>query len=399
MTTKSEPGMNDLRIPYHEAMTILAELDSRITACEDISRRQHTRIAYRVPDGLQADFIQPDRSTRSYRVIPHDMSPGGIGFLHGGFIYPGTVCEIVLVTVDAERVRVRGSVARCDHIRATIHEVGVAFDQTVDLANYIRTSDEPRKARTAEDLPSFPARVLYVEQSVDDRELCRFLLSRLGATGEMASDASEALAMAAANRFDLVLISMDLEGRTGYRIAELLSDSFCTGPFIACTADESPQSRVDAMANGFSAVLTKPYELESMIDLLTHCVKGDREVEKEPDPIYSTKWADEPMRPVILGFLQRLEEKVQRLEQFMAAKDAPALGKLCSELKASAGGYGYEQIGATAREIEKTIAERPRSELLQAKSRELVALCKGACRVRRDPTASANATPRPAATK
>lgn len=383
MSTKKEKEsvVFELRIPYHEATEILDELDLQNTSPLDTERRSYPRTRYRIPGGLRVLFHQPGNSASVCSVIPRDISRSGIGFLHGSFVYTGTICDLTLPTVDGERVLVRGKVVRCAHVRGSAHDVGVAFDQLIDLRNYVRDLPDHEITVSQAQPPTFSGKALYVDDSVDDRELARFLLSRLGVEVDVASDASGALGLASQKKFDIALINVDMENRTGHRIAELLSDSFCTGPFIACTADESPQVRVEAMANGFVAVLTKPYELDTMIEVLTHYLSGKSKEAAAPEPIYSSKWSDEPMRPLILDFLRRLQEKIQRFEQLLAAKDIPALGKLCCELKASAGGYGYDQIGALARDIERLIATRPRAEQLHGKFKELLLLCKAACLV------------------
>ncbi len=375
--------LTESRAFNHETQEVLAELDAQSPAAP-IPFRRHPRHLFRVHGSLSVVFYHPGKSASTCSVVPRDISASGIGFLHGGFVYPGTQCEVKLPTVDGESTLVAGKVVRCVLIRSNVHDVGVEFNNEINLNDHLDTlpdlNPEPEEKKSGP--PHFSAQVLYVEESEDDRELAVFLLKRLGVEVETTTDPNEALARAAQQRFDMVWISLDLEGRLAQRLAELLSDGFCSGPFVACTSDESPKTKINALADGFVAVLNKPYEVDAFVKVLTEHLPKKREAPKPPEPLYSTNWSDESMRPLILNFLSRLDDKVRRMAEAMAAKNVPAIGKLCSELKASAGGYGYAQIGALARELETLIANNPRPDQFRLKFENLARLCGLACMVR-----------------
>jgi len=62
-----------------------------------------------------------------------DISDGGIGFVHGSFLHPGTACLITLVTEARRGLRTTGKVVNCEHLSAHVHRVGVKFDEPIDL--------------------------------------------------------------------------------------------------------------------------------------------------------------------------------------------------------------------------------------------------------------------------
>ncbi len=371
-----------------QATVLLDELEARPRPADSQQNPGEKRYRYRFYNGLTAELEHPGGSVRECKVFPRDLSVNRITLLVGSFLHTETRCLVTLPTVDGETVMVPGKVSRCAHVRGNAHEADIEFDLALDLNNHIAELSKVSEPEEEDKPPTFSAKVLYVEDAIDDRELACFLLERLGVEVHATSDASEALAMATKIPFDMVLISMELEGQTGPRIADLLSDGFCPGPFVACSTNESPQAKIDALASGFVTVLPKPYGLDDFVELLEQHLPSEPAPESKIEPLFSSKWGDEPMRPLILGFLERLEGKVRRMQELLAERNTTALGKLCRELKGSAGGYGYEQIGELGRDLERIIAEGDQSQVFRTKFDKLISACTAACQVRAQASAA-----------
>jgi len=71
-------------------------------------------------------FVAPTRN----------LSKGGLSFLHGGFVYPGTRCMVQLITTLGASDDVLGTVVSCRYIESMIHEVSIRFDREIDPSVY-----------------------------------------------------------------------------------------------------------------------------------------------------------------------------------------------------------------------------------------------------------------------
>lgn len=73
-----------------------------------------------------------------YLVCGRNISKGGMGFLHGGFLHPGNASDIVLTTIDGEKQIIQGTIVQCRFITGRLHEVGVKFNHTINPALFTK---------------------------------------------------------------------------------------------------------------------------------------------------------------------------------------------------------------------------------------------------------------------
>ncbi len=122
-----------LRTPEPEIKAIEEELSLRDKAFE----RRGVRYPYHVQEGIEARIDQPAGSTLRCRVKPRNLSSGGICFLHSNYVHSGTACMILLKTLKGEKVLVPGTIAWCKHARGVVHDVGVKFDDEIDVGQFL----------------------------------------------------------------------------------------------------------------------------------------------------------------------------------------------------------------------------------------------------------------------
>lgn len=340
--------VDSLRMSAREHADILNELDARNGRARDDDRRHEQRLRYSQQALLFVQIRHPGGTAGNYLVRTRNLSRTGIGFLHGSFIYNGTPCTVALRSVDKAIVAVEGRVVRCHHVRGHVHEIGVHFDKPIRLKQFLgrEAPAETEDSHSAE-LPKLAGRVLCVDDSVADQELLKFHLENLGLACDVSADPMEACARAESAKYDLVVTALALPGMTGFDLADSLRCSGYAGPIIAMTADERDTTRLDALQRGFASFLPKPYRFEDLLRVLlqhlTPVSSGAREV------LTSDLWSDVAMRPLIRRFLQRLVAQSQEIQRLATAESQqPFFRKLCTELKGSAGSYGYPSISEAA---------------------------------------------------
>lgn len=111
---------------------------------------------------------------------------------------------------------------------------------------------------------------------VDDREAIRLLLQEVFREGGMrtvlAANGPEALAKAAAETPDIVLLDMKIPGMDGICILKKLKELDRTTPVIMMTAYGELSLMEEALENGAASYFIKPFDafelLESVKDLL-----------------------------------------------------------------------------------------------------------------------------------
>ena len=110
-------------------------------------------------------------------------------------------------------------------------------------------------------------RILIVEDDELNRDSLRRLLRRRGYDILLAVDGEEALAVAAAERPDVILMDMRLPGIDGWEATRRLKADPATRviPVIALTAHAMASDRADALAAGCDDHDTKPIDLDQLL--------------------------------------------------------------------------------------------------------------------------------------
>ena len=106
-------------------------------------------------------------------------------------------------------------------------------------------------------------RLLVVEDHPDSAELLAELLQHHGHTVQIATTASDAIALANEHPFDVVLSDVGLPDASGYELMAQLRERFAMKG-IAVTGAGRASDVERGRAAGFSAHLTKPFSMRSL---------------------------------------------------------------------------------------------------------------------------------------
>ena len=107
-------------------------------------------------------------------------------------------------------------------------------------------------------------RILYIEDNRDNRMLVRRVLEVEGYTMVEAEDGWIALRAARAERFDLILVDINLPEVDGYEVTARLKelDTLEDVPIIAITANVMKGDREKTLAAGCSGYTQKPIDVD-----------------------------------------------------------------------------------------------------------------------------------------
>ena len=119
-------------------------------------------------------------------------------------------------------------------------------------------------------------KILYVEDNDDNIYMLENRLKRAGFTVVIARDGAAGVAMADAERPDLVLMDMGLPVIDGWEATRQIKSAPQTKhiPVIALTANAMTGDREKAMAAGCDDFDTKPIELPRLLEKIKALVPG-----------------------------------------------------------------------------------------------------------------------------
>ncbi len=114
--------------------------------------------------------------------------------------------------------------------------------------------------------------VLVVEDNDDDSKMLSNVIEMvMNQKVTLANDGAEAIRLAGETHFDIVLLDLRLPKLPGVGVAEALRqmESYCSVPIIAVTAYDLAGVRRQAFQAGCSYYVTKPIDVQSLIDLVS----------------------------------------------------------------------------------------------------------------------------------
>jgi CheY-like chemotaxis protein/curved DNA-binding protein CbpA len=146
----------------------------------------------------------------------------------------------------------------------------------------------------------------------DDRDLCQILAKTLEGEGyrvTTAFDGEEALALAAGDPPDLVLLDLILPRRDGFEVLEgirALDGPACQTPVVVVSGcSPTPEYHERAARLRAAALLTKPVPLEKLLAVVKEHA-GEAKEPAGPDAPDPAARAPQPVTPVLSGSLDRL---------------------------------------------------------------------------------------------
>ncbi len=373
------PALDTLQLSTYEYCATLNQLGIAVEEHEGPTKRRHARFRYWRRD-VKVRIHRSVGTSTPYIVRSHNISAGGIAFLHGFFVQTDTRCDVALMTLTQRPTVFGGRVVRCRYLGDKTHEIGVAFERSVDLRDYIPDYVAPAgEEPSADELPRFAGAVLCIDDADVDRELTQFLTGELGLAAQGVRADSAALRLLAAQHFDAVLLKLH-SGR-GLQMAKAIREQGYGGFVIGLSLPGQGGTEAEAVAQGCNGVLSTPITAARLADVFEGVLPKASLLAADAPTLLSAHWANVKMRPLIVKFLQHLEEQLQHLQVQLGVAERDALAQQCNEWSSSAEGYGYPQICRSLRELEALLASGMPWPQLAHKLEALQRTCVAARRV------------------
>jgi CheY-like chemotaxis protein len=136
-------------------------------------------------------------------------------------------------------------------------------------------------------------RVLLAEDGPDNQRMLALLLQKAGAEVAVADDGAAALARVAAardagQRFDVILMDMQMPVLDGYQATRKLRAQGYAGPIVALTAHAMPTSRQECLDAGCNDYASKPIGRQTLLALVAKHLAPHRTEAAHAEPSTAT---------------------------------------------------------------------------------------------------------------
>jgi signal transduction histidine kinase/CheY-like chemotaxis protein len=210
-------------------------------------------------------------------------------------------------------------------------------------------------------------RILVAEDNAVNQAVIMRVLQKMGHAAVLAQNGKEALALASAEKFDLVFMDVQMPEMDGLTatgsIREHEKNSGTHLPIVAMTAHAMKGDRELCLEAGMDGYITKPVRFsdieQTLAGLATTPLTTAKPVE-EAAPSWNRAEAldriggdEELLRDLCHIFLEESPKLMQKLQQAVATGDSDGVMRAAHSLKGEAGYLGAEGTSHAARQLEE----------------------------------------------
>lgn len=228
---------------------------------------------------------------------------------------------------------------------------------TGDLSGATWTDPERLELRPAPERKASPlvrrlsGRVLVAEDAEDTRELVRFALASAGAEVVSAANGREAVELARAQPFDLILLDIRMPELDGLAAARDIRARGFRGAMIALTASTSGRERERVLAAGFDDVWPKPISLSELVERTSDYLAADTRACTSRGTLrlmHSVDHASPAWDSAVAHFAASLPNRMRSLQDARQQRDHTRLHDILHQLVGSAGIHGFMDVSDEA---------------------------------------------------
>jgi DNA-binding response OmpR family regulator len=128
---------------------------------------------------------------------------------------------------------------------------------------------------------TFRPKVLIVEDEPDMLLLLRINLEQAGFDASLAADGATAMRRIASERPDVIMLDLMLPVMDGWAVLADLGTREVAPPVIVCSAKGSPRDLARAFELGAAEYVTKPFDMEDVLDTVRSVLERSRATEPQ----------------------------------------------------------------------------------------------------------------------
>lgn len=235
-----------------------------------------------------------------------------------------------------------------------------------------------------------PARVLVVDDGVENRQLLSILLGDCGLDVVLAENGQQGVdtlfSQESDSEFDLVLMDIQMPVMDGYQAVRCMHERGVSIPVVALTANAMKGFEQTVLEAGFSHYMVKPIDLDLLYELLLSLLGGSKreisvdsstavdssgnsiqgstvveavEVADSTEPLISQlAVTDERFITIVEDFRDRVGERLIELQSSIDIESWDKIHDFGHWLKGSAGSVGLDPLSDAGLALQNAVADR-----------------------------------------
>ncbi|RMH30505.1 MAG: response regulator [Planctomycetota bacterium] len=350
--TDGDGYIDTLRLSDAQLLELLDSLDHSGPSPENADRPnrrsgsdirlpfRHARLHLTIdhPGGGQSPFV----------VAGRNLTPRGLGFLHGNFLHTGTMGKVNLPQTVGGFLPIRCTVIWCRHLRDHIHEAAIRFERPIDLWRHIESAEAAADLTTRIDPTELKGRVHVLSASDLFRDL---MAQELGPTNldlKVSDSTDDAAPTAQTDPPELVLLHADFDNTDVPAQVRALRDAPIFCPIVLVTGEPSAQRIQPARDAGADGVMRMPFQPMQLLAVLLEWLTVSR---ANADCEDSNGLAERGPEFAALydRYVTELDQDAAALTEAIAADDFERARALCRKIAETGGVFGLPRLSDTAR--------------------------------------------------
>jgi CheY-like chemotaxis protein len=344
---KKNDYLKSIRMNDASVRALLENMENGAQPVES-SKRTEDRSPLHLSD-IPVVVTHPDGAIARFLICIRNISSGGLSFIHGSFLYPGSKVVVQTPTIWGHVEHLAGRITNCRHVEGQVHEVGVKFDKRWDRRRFITLPGETPLDRDPDvhERNELAGQVLYVDQSLAEGKLLAFHLKESRVIIMTATSCNDAIEKFKSNPIDLIMLSSSIPGEGEASAIETVRSAGFKGP-IVLVYNSAEATNADArVETGAVTTLTKPYSPASLIEAL-RCGLSQSGASGE-GPIYSELASNPDAVELVEFYLGYVEEIAGGLREAIEKDEYESALKSCRTLMETGAGYGFSPISVSAK--------------------------------------------------
>ncbi len=323
---------------------------------------------------VKVQIFHTGGTTATITVACRNISRAGMSLLHSSYLHTGTKCRVLLPHPERGEMPMDGWITRCNHRVGVVHEIGIRFDQHLDVQEFLRpnpfTDWFSLERVKPEDLTG---NVVCVDDSEIDRRIIKHLLRNTALNCVMACSGAEGLTTVDEST-DLVLVDYHLGDMSGAEFTNKLRDAGLQVPVIILTCDTQTATAEILGSIQASAFLAKPVSQDLLLRAL-----GEFLIVRKANAEMQPKVGDDTFNSSLTeGLVTALGQYAKRLEDCIERQDATTARTLCLQIAGTAGTVGFKDVSQVATKASEALSRSMSTTESISPIRTLIAVCQRA---------------------
>lgn len=345
--------IDTLRLNEAQLREVLDSLDQEEPDEEDNwgRKRRDSRdllLPFREPD-LKLTIDHPGGGQSPFLIAGRNLTPHGLGFLHGNYLHKGTPGRLELPLTVGGFTSIRCTVIWCRHVRNHIHEAAVLFEQPIDLWRHMEGADAAADIGTRIDPAELNGSVLIFSESELFRDLIAHQLEETKLQMHIGGDLEEIGRKAQTDPPELVILNAEFEGSDVEAQVRTLREAPIFCPILLATGEPSAQRIQPSRDAGASGVLRMPFQPMQLLAMLLEWITLSRANTDADESETNLTQQSPEFRALLIRYLKDLETHAQDLTSAIEADEFEKARAITRRIYETGGIFGKSSLSRWAK--------------------------------------------------